>query len=410
MAGLFDYQSPENMRAARLQPLLVSGAQMGQQPLLSQLVSQMSNAGANIGATGAGMLGLQLPEEARQQQLQGVMQGVDLTNPESIRASSNQLADMGFPQQAQALREQANEVEDRVMKRQKFNFDTQPKTPDSTKLAKLLNEQSKYQEGTPGFKAYQGAIDKETAAAEGNKSSLEKNMDLAGITDPAARKAYAKQALTLQVQAASGDPTAIAAVNLMSKQLSFQIEQFKLNQLQSKQEASETAKVQGASAEAYKTNNILGTIDTALSQTGGNTTGVVGATLKQIPGTEAVDLEQNLLTIKANIGFNELTQMRKDSPTGGALGQVSDMENKALQAARGSLEQRQSPGQLRKNLESVRDSYNRWLKVITGEWTEVDAQNYLDSLKSKKSEKPETVKVIPTAEQQTLIKKYLKGN
>jgi hypothetical protein len=48
MAGLFDYQSPENMRAARLQPLLVSGAQMGQQPLLSQLVSQMSNAGANI--------------------------------------------------------------------------------------------------------------------------------------------------------------------------------------------------------------------------------------------------------------------------------------------------------------------------------------------------------------------------
>ena len=57
MAGLFDYQSPENMRAARLQPLLVSGAQMGQQPLLSQLVSQMSNAGANLGA-GLGMAGL----------------------------------------------------------------------------------------------------------------------------------------------------------------------------------------------------------------------------------------------------------------------------------------------------------------------------------------------------------------
>ena len=111
MAGLFDYQSPENMRAARLQPLLVSGAQMGQQPLLSQLVSQMSNAGANIGATGAGMLGLQLPEEARQQQLQGVMQGVDLTNPESIRASSKQLSDMGYTQQAQALVQQANEVQ-----------------------------------------------------------------------------------------------------------------------------------------------------------------------------------------------------------------------------------------------------------------------------------------------------------
>jgi len=412
LSGLFGgmTKSPEQYRQESIQGMRVSPAQMGQQSLNQQLISQMSNVGVNIGSLAGGMMGGQTQQQGDDQRVQGVMQGLDLTNPESIRASSNQLADMGFPQQAQALREQANEVEDRVMKRQKFNFDTQPKTPDSTKLAKLLNEQSKYQEGTPGFKAYQGAIDKETAAAEGNKSSLEKNMDLAGITDPAARKAYAKQALTLQVQAASGDPTAIAAVNLMSKQLSFQIEQFKLSQLQSKQEASETAKVQGASAEAYKTNNILGTINTALSQTGGNTTGVVGATLKQIPGTEAVDLEQNLLTIKANIGFNELTQMRKDSPTGGALGQVSDMENKALQAARGSLEQRQSPGQLRKNLESVRDSYNRWLKVITGEWTEVDAQNYLDSLKSKKSEKPETVKVVPTAEQQTLIKKYLKGN
>ena len=67
MAGLFDYQSPENMRAARLQPLLVSSAQMANQPLLSQLVSQMSNAGANLGAAGAGMLCLQFPFVSSQQ-------------------------------------------------------------------------------------------------------------------------------------------------------------------------------------------------------------------------------------------------------------------------------------------------------------------------------------------------------
>jgi len=100
MAGLFDYQSPENMRAARLQPLLVSGAQMGQQPLLSQLVSQMSNAGANIGATGAGMLGLQLPEEARQQQVQGIMQGVDLTSAEGLMGASKRFSEAGFPEEA----------------------------------------------------------------------------------------------------------------------------------------------------------------------------------------------------------------------------------------------------------------------------------------------------------------------
>ena len=103
MAGLFDYQSPENMRAARLQPLLVSGAQMGQQPLLSQLVSQMSNAGANIGATGAGMLGLQLPEEAKQNSIKQVMQQVsNIASPLGQAQAAYQLfTDKGMTEEAQ---------------------------------------------------------------------------------------------------------------------------------------------------------------------------------------------------------------------------------------------------------------------------------------------------------------------
>ena len=111
MAGLFDYQSPENMRAARLHPLLVSGAQMGQQPLLSQLVSQMSNAGANIGATGAGMLGLQLPEEAAQQRVKDIMQGVGQDDVEGLKAAAQKFADIGDTQRANALIDQANKAE-----------------------------------------------------------------------------------------------------------------------------------------------------------------------------------------------------------------------------------------------------------------------------------------------------------
>jgi hypothetical protein len=111
MAGLFDYQSPENMRAARLQPLLVSGAQMGSQPLLSQLVSQMSNAGANIGATGAGMLGLQLPEEAAQQRVKDIMQGVAQDDVEGLKAAAQKFADIGDTQRANALIGRANEAE-----------------------------------------------------------------------------------------------------------------------------------------------------------------------------------------------------------------------------------------------------------------------------------------------------------
>jgi hypothetical protein len=111
MAGLFDYQSPENMRAARLQPLLVSGAQMGQQPLLSQLVSQMSNAGANIGSAGAGMLGLQLPEEVAQQRVKDIMQGVGQDDVEGLKAAAQKFADIGDTQRANALMGRANEAE-----------------------------------------------------------------------------------------------------------------------------------------------------------------------------------------------------------------------------------------------------------------------------------------------------------
>ncbi len=112
MAGLFDYQSPENMRAARLDPLLVSPAQMGSQPLLSQLVSQMSNAGANLGSAGAGMLGLQLPEEAAQQRVKDIMQGVAQDDVEGLKAASQKFADIGDTQRAQALMGQATKVAD----------------------------------------------------------------------------------------------------------------------------------------------------------------------------------------------------------------------------------------------------------------------------------------------------------
>ncbi len=246
---------------------------------------------------------------------------------------------------------------------------------------------------TPGsseFTAAMGAYNKAELAGKAPKpaakSPFEKQMDLAGITDPAKRQAMATRKLELDLRADRGDPTALAAIELFKKQLDVQILQNKLEQKKAEQTAEAAAKVQGASAEAYKTNNILNTIDTAINQVGGSTAGLGGAVMSQIPGSEAVDLQENLLTIKANIGFNELSQMRKDSPTGGALGQVSDMENKALQAARASLEQRQSPDQLRTNLNKIKDSYDRWLKVITNEWTEADAQAYLDSLKGKEKE------------------------
>ena len=95
-------------------------------------------------------------------------------------------------------------------------------------------------------------------------------------------------------------------------------------------------------------------IDEAKAGTNAWTAGLLGAPLSRISGTDSANLRATLDTIKANIGFDRLQEMRDASKTGGALGNVSERENELLQSVWGSLEQTQSPAQLRKNLERVR--------------------------------------------------------
>jgi hypothetical protein len=95
-----------------------------------------------------------------------------------------------------------------------------------------------------------------------------------------------------------------------------------------------------------------------------NKAGFVGSLLSNIAGTEARDFESRLTTIKANIGFDKLQAMRDASPTGGALGQVSEMELRQLNASMGNLENSQSPEQLRENLIAVREQYIRTIRAI----------------------------------------------
>lgn len=71
-------------------------------------------------------------------------------------------------------------------------------------------------------------------------------------------------------------------------------------------------------------------------------------------GTPQYDLKATLDTIKANVGFDQLQQMRDNSPTGGALGQVSEQENRLLQSVLGSLDQAQSLDQFVQNLQLLK--------------------------------------------------------
>jgi len=95
-------------------------------------------------------------------------------------------------------------------------------------------------------------------------------------------------------------------------------------------------------------------IDKALKNTDWYTAGPAGW-LNWVPGSPPKTLASDLKTIKSNIGFDKLQQMRENSPTGGALGQVSDRENELLQSVMGNLDQDLAPSQLRDNLIAIRD-------------------------------------------------------
>jgi lysozyme-like protein len=88
-----------------------------------------------------------------------------------------------------------------------------------------------------------------------------------------------------------------------------------------------------------------------------STTGFPGALARQVPGTNAFDLGERLSTLKAIGGFAQLQQMRNASPTGGALGQVSDAENRLLSSTLGSLEQAQTKEGFQYNLKRLNGIY-----------------------------------------------------
>ena len=92
--------------------------------------------------------------------------------------------------------------------------------------------------------------------------------------------------------------------------------------------------------------------------------------LRTLPESIAKDLDATLKTIKANVAFERLQEMRINSPTGGALGNVSDREIELLynslmpidqlgsdQLLENSLKQIMETNKL--TLDNMRDAYNQ---------------------------------------------------
>lgn len=122
-----------------------------------------------------------------------------------------------------------------------------------------------------------------------------------------------------------------------------------------------TPKVKG---QLDKAQTVINSVDEALSKISPLSTGLLGGITQVIPSSPAYNLDKIIDTINANIGFDTLQAMRDASPTGGALGQVSERELALLQSTIASLKVGQSQEQLKNNLQKVKTHYENWKRTV----------------------------------------------
>lgn len=131
----------------------------------------------------------------------------------------------------------------------------------------------------------------------------------------------------------------------------------------------------------------LTNIDTAMGYLIGELSGAVNtagsafgrAVAGYVPGSDVTNMNSALDTVKALVGFDALQKMRESSPTGGALGQITERELAFLQSVQGSLNTMQGTEQLKSTLGRIRQSFQTLQIVNSPEGTEfeLDGKKYI---------------------------------
>ncbi len=100
------------------------------------------------------------------------------------------------------------------------------------------------------------------------------------------------------------------------------------------------------------------------------------AYFKNMYGSNAANLEAKMLLIEANNAFQELSDMRAASPSGGALGTITEKELELLKAARAALQRSQGAPQLRENLLKLREQMKTSASNILQAYRETYKEDY----------------------------------
>lgn len=118
--------------------------------------------------------------------------------------------------------------------------------------------------------------------------------------------------------------------------------------------------------ELAKADNVIAKINEARALIRKGGTSGWGAYLSNLPETDALALSGAFDTIQANLAFDRLQQMRDQSPTGGAVGSVTERELALLGSTVASLNQKQDAETLLNNLDAIERHYQRFQAGLSG--------------------------------------------
>ena len=367
LMGLFNTTGYDPMKEQLKQQGLFQQQLAGATDPRSFIAAVGSNMGGQLGGAAMRMFGDKTEEEKQQEAIKKALAETTGTDPvERLRSVAERLRAMGMEGAALKVDEQADAFEERSLKRsereEKIKAKKERPQIVADRVQVLMNkfnmsevEAKTIADNDTSWNSY---IKPAKEYASSDYAKMLKEGGLSPDSDEFKQKM--REYADAKTQAAKGDPVALANIKLLTKQVELQQQQIKLADAQQKQEHAEGQKRLREYMMQASTGQMVTDINAADKLIGSMTAGW-GAVMQFVPGSAGMELRDKLTTIKANIGFDKLQQMRAASPTGGALGQVAVQELVALQSSLGSLNQWSSPDALKANLQKIKMHYKNFL-------------------------------------------------
>jgi hypothetical protein len=299
---------------------LAAGPGTMMNPSLAPLYAQAAQQGQLIGRGVGGLLGVEDPQLTMIRDVQQMRTQFDVSTPQGLRSFAQALGQKGYTDLAMQAATKAADLQETMAKTGK-------------------------------------------AQAEGFAAETKIMNDIQLRKDLAALGPDASQAQILAVVSRYGSPDAVLRTLQASQDREAGLD-LRRGVLEEKKAEKEAKLSQNQEMAIGAVDRVINEVKEAKPMVNRFTSGFGGSTLGVIPGTEARDLQAKLTTIKANLGFDRLQQMRDASPTGGALGQVAVQELVALQSTVASLDPAQSPKQLKEALDKIERHYSKWRETV----------------------------------------------